>query len=217
MDSDLRIEFNRPDRVYGQGETIRGHVIVGGDKGSRCRSVKLRSFWRARGKGTSDTGGTTDVTLHQGALEGMSPYEIPFEIVAPHGPFTYAGKTLQVEHHVSIHVDYSRAVDSEITEAFTLAPGIFVEPTRSGALLSRAREGSQGIRLSPGRWPLPVGRGLREPPLRPAPDASGGLRDLSRTMVGALVRTTRNGAGARGRKGRLAGHAPFLGVNPKAS
>lgn len=143
MSERLRIQLDRGDRTYRTGDAVSGRVLIETERGERCQSVTLKRYWKTHGKGNTARGGERQVVLHAGPLQGLGPWEFPFEVDTPPGPFTHRGNYLNVDHYVRVDVDIPWAFDPKAEEEFILLPGPSA-PEPDPGLLRRREEKKQG-------------------------------------------------------------------------
>ncbi|MGD2067223.1 MAG: hypothetical protein PVI57_00960 [Gemmatimonadota bacterium] len=143
MSERLRIHLDRDDRTYRTGDRVSGRVFIETGRGDRCQSVTLKRYWKTHGKGNTARGGEHQVVLHAGPLQGIGPWEFPFEVDAPPGPFTHRGDYLNVDHYVRVDLDIPWAFDPKAEEEFILLPGP-ATPEPDPGLLHRREAKKQG-------------------------------------------------------------------------
>ena len=102
---DLHIEFDRPDRTYFGGEEITGNVHVSVNADVRCDGLTLETHWKTHGRGNTARGPKEKWTLFAGEWRAGEAAKYPFRFTAPHGPGTYRGKYLNIDHYLRARAD----------------------------------------------------------------------------------------------------------------
>ena len=121
---DIRITFDRPDRRYRGGETVRGQVHIKVNKDLRCNGIVLTHYWKTHGRGNSDSGQKHTIQLSEMVpLQSGEELHFPFEFVAERRPVTYHGHLIYVDHYVLVEVDLPWAFDPKSEEEYILLPG----------------------------------------------------------------------------------------------
>lgn len=121
---DIRITFDRSDRTYRGGETVRGEVHITVNSDIRCNGVVLTHYWRTHGRGNRDTGPKQKVALTESApLTAGEELHLPFEFQSDLWPLTFHGNYIYVDHYVHVGVDVPWAIDPKHEEEFILLPG----------------------------------------------------------------------------------------------
>lgn len=116
----VSIDFDRPDRQYTGGETVKGRVRVVVNQDVNSDGVVLEHFWRTHGTGNTATGEKTKVQLYAGPLKAGERLELPFDVTAPHGPPTYRGHHLNIDHYLKARVDIPWTIDPKQEEEYLL-------------------------------------------------------------------------------------------------
>jgi len=159
--ADLRIDFERANRVFQPGDTVRGQVVVSVDAPCRCDGLTFAYQWRTHGKGNEDAGEITVATLFQGQWAEGDEYGYPFEFTAPRGPVTYHGHHINVDWYVNVRADIPWALDPKIEEDFLLERGDFTEeigqPLMGVASSLAAGTGADGLQPARSNLPLVIG------------------------------------------------------------
>lgn len=133
---DLRIEFERPDRLYYAGDTLRGVVHVGVDDECKCNALVLEIGYYTHGRGNGYEESRGETVLFSGLWSPHSSQSYPFEFLLPHGPFSYRGTYLNVDWYVHVRADVPWALDPKLDEDFVVMPhdrleSIDYAPTRT--------------------------------------------------------------------------------------
>lgn len=138
-------EFDRPNRNYGSGETVRGRLKLQTDSAVNAQKVTLVAGWKTHGKGNTSTGDYASLELHQGELQPGRTYEFPFEFVIPASPWTYRGTLINVVHIVKARVHVAWAFDPQSETEFEVQPSPVAQPINSPPPLDA--ESSAGVIL----------------------------------------------------------------------
>ncbi len=121
---EISITFDRGNRVYIGGETVRGNVTVVVHEDTKCKGVSLTHCWRTHGRGNSDQGPSEVIALTEPQLlMAGEQLEFPFSVVAPKHPVTYRGHLTNVDHYIRVDVDVPWARDPWAEEEYVLLPG----------------------------------------------------------------------------------------------
>lgn len=120
---DLRIEFDRADRTYRGGEEVTGTVHVQVNRDVRCDGMLVEHFWQTHGRGNTATGPKQTNVLFKGDWRAGQALSYPFRFQVPHGPPTYHGNHLNVDHYINARVDVPWAIDPKHKEEYVLLPG----------------------------------------------------------------------------------------------
>ena len=120
---DLSIELDKKNRVYRGGDLIRGAVHVRVNRDVDCRGIILDGMWRTHGRGNRASGKYYHGTVYSGPLKKGDRQKYNFEIPTPHGPVSYRGKLLNIDHYLSARVDIPWAFDPTCESDFILMPG----------------------------------------------------------------------------------------------
>ncbi len=120
---DLRIEFDRADRTYRGGDEVTGTVHVQVNRDVRCDGMLVEHFWQTHGRGNTATGPKQTSVLFKGDWQAGQAFSYPFRFQVPHGPPTYHGNYLNVDHYINARVDIPWAIDPKHKEEYILQPG----------------------------------------------------------------------------------------------
>lgn len=122
---DIRITFDREDRTYRGGDTVRGEVHISVNKDIQCNGVVLTYYWRTHGRGNRDTGTKRKLQLSESApLTAGEELHLPFEFQAECWPLTFHGSYIYLDHYVHVGVDVPWAIDPKHEEEYILLPGV---------------------------------------------------------------------------------------------
>lgn len=120
----ITIEFDRSDKTYCSGETVRGQVHVQALQDLTSNGVTLTQFWKTHGTGTPDTGPETGQTLGQpGVMAAGETRSYDFAFVPEPVPLTYEGHLIFIDHFVRVDVDIAWGSDGKLEQPFNLEPG----------------------------------------------------------------------------------------------
>ncbi len=118
------ITFDRPDRIYYGGDTVRGIAKVIVQEDTKGNGIKLTHQWRTHGRGNTDYGPEeTQILSEPQMLMAGEERELPFQFIAPTYPVTYRGHLIYVDHYVRIDVDVPWAKNPSAEEEYLLRPG----------------------------------------------------------------------------------------------
>ncbi|MCX7400032.1 MAG: hypothetical protein NT138_20370 [Planctomycetales bacterium] len=121
----ISITFDRSDRIYYGGETVRGTVRLLVDEQTKSNGVKLTHRWKTHGRGNSDSGLPDEIILVEPRiLQAGEQLEFPFAITSPSHPVTYRGHLVYIDHYVRVDVDVPWAKNPCAEEEYELRPGI---------------------------------------------------------------------------------------------
>ena len=121
----ISITFDRNDRIYYGGETVRGTVRLLIDEQTKSNGVKLTHRWKTHGRGNSDSGLPYEIILVEPRiLQAGEQLEFPFAITSPSHPVTYRGHLVYIDHYVRVDVDVPWAKNPYAEEEYELRPGI---------------------------------------------------------------------------------------------
>ncbi len=121
----ISIKFDRSDRIYYGGETVRGTVRLLVDEQTKSNGVKLTHRWKTHGRGNSDSGLPDEIILVEPRiLQAGEQLEFPFAITSPSHPVTYRGHLVYIDHYVRVDVDVPWAKNPYAEEEYELRPGI---------------------------------------------------------------------------------------------
>jgi hypothetical protein len=120
----INITFDRGDRVYFGGETLRGIVKIVVHEDTKGNGIRLSHCWRTHGRGNVDQGPTEVVPLAEAQnLMAGEQLEFPFSVVVPTHPVTYRGHLTNVDHYIRVDVDVPWARNPWAEEEYVLLPG----------------------------------------------------------------------------------------------
>jgi hypothetical protein len=119
---DLKIEFDRANRTYRGGDEPSGTVHVQVNRDVRCDGLLVEHFWQTHGRGNTAAGEKQTTVLFQGDWQAGQSFSYPFRFKAPHGPPTYHGHYLNVDHYIQARVDIPWAIDPKHKEEYLLLP-----------------------------------------------------------------------------------------------
>ena len=140
--AELRIDFERGNRVFHPGENVRVEVVVSVDAPCRCDALTLTHQWRTHGKGNEDSGDSAETTLFKGEWEAKGEYRYPFEFTAARGPVTYHGHHINVDWYVNVRADIPWAIDPKAEEDFLLDWADFNGETHGGLAHAEPKTGT---------------------------------------------------------------------------
>ena len=121
----ISINFDRSDRIYYGGETVRGTVRLLVDEQTKSNGVKLTHRWKTHGRGNSDSGLPDEIILVEPRiLQAGEQLEFPFAVTSPTHPITYRGHLVYIDHYVRVDVDVPWAKNPYAEEEYELRPGI---------------------------------------------------------------------------------------------
>lgn len=121
---DIRIEFDRKDRIYSGGETVTGHVFIRVNESVTSNGITLTHQWRTHGRGNVTSGPKEKTALEAaGSYSPGEEYDFPFSLPAPTHPVTYHGTMINVDHYVSVQVDVPWAFNPKAEEDYILVAG----------------------------------------------------------------------------------------------
>ncbi|MCP4220745.1 MAG: mechanosensitive ion channel, partial [bacterium] len=120
---DLKVVFDRADRVYHPGETISGNVEVEVNKDVKCNALKIEMRWQTHGKGNTDFEIMAETEEPEMEWNAGSMLRFPFRFKAPKMPLTYHGHFLNIDHYIRATADIPWAIDPKTSEEFILKPG----------------------------------------------------------------------------------------------
>jgi hypothetical protein len=121
----LSIILDRADKTYRNGEPIKGQVKV--EVGEEFQMAALLLVLYCRGF-SQEKRAVTTIEKEKAAknlFKGPWPpgaYSYPFEIVAPHGPFTYKGQVFELTWHLGAKVRSSTGEDVTALMDITVLP-----------------------------------------------------------------------------------------------
>ena len=121
----ISITFDRSDRIYYGGETVRGTVRLLVDEQTKSNGVKLTHRWKTHGRGNSNFCITDEIILVEPrTLQAGEQLEFPFAVTSPSHPMTYRGQLIYIDHYVRAEVDVSWARNPYAEEEYALRPGV---------------------------------------------------------------------------------------------
>ncbi len=121
----ISITFDRPDRIYFGGETVRGVVKVNVQEDTKGNGIRLTHLWRTHGRGNAESGPEEVVLLAPAQqLIAGEQMEFAFEVIAPTYPVTYRGQLIFLDHYVRADVDVPWARNPWTEEEYILRPGL---------------------------------------------------------------------------------------------
>ena len=118
---ELTISLDDSDRVYREGEAIKGVVHVRVDKDVTCNGLDVELAWRTHGRGNVDSGSAPSQMLFSGQWRAGEKLEYPFELQAVGWPPTYFGHYINVEHSVDVRANIPWAFDPKASEPVRVA------------------------------------------------------------------------------------------------
>ena len=113
----LRIEFDRIDRIYQSGETINGVVHVSVNKPVNCDDLTIERIWKTHGRGNESSGGSEQISLFKGTWL-PDKHQYPFSITIPETPITYRGHLINIDWYLEAQVDIPWAIDPKVKTEF---------------------------------------------------------------------------------------------------
>jgi hypothetical protein len=121
---DVTIELERPEREFVGDEAIEGVIVVRANEDVMAERVTLSCFWETHGRGNRDSGFHHSEVLDQDVqLRAGEQRSFPFRVTTPHGPPTYHGTHLNVDHYVEAEVDLAWAKNPKGRADFLLRAG----------------------------------------------------------------------------------------------
>lgn len=121
----ISITFDRSDRIYYGGETVRGTARLLVDQQTKSNGVKLTYRWKTHGRGNSDSGLPEEIVLVEPrTLQAGEQLEFPFAVTSPSHPITYRGHLVYIDHYIRVDVDVPWAKNPFAEEEYELRPGI---------------------------------------------------------------------------------------------
>ena len=97
----LNIETNENKTRFAPGEKVEG--IVKWHLVRRLKSIELRLFWYAQGKGDQDIGIIDSLTFDSPESDGQRD----FSLRIPEGPYSFSGKLISLKWALEIVTDPS--------------------------------------------------------------------------------------------------------------
>ncbi len=129
---EIKIAFDRPDRIYRGGESVRGTVKISVNETVNSKGVKLSHRWKTHGRGNVDSGPEEIIVLSQSKLlMAGEEFEFPFELKTAPYPVSYHGQLISIDHYVRVDVDVPWARNPFAEEDYILRPGA-VPPEMTG-------------------------------------------------------------------------------------
>lgn len=121
----ISISFDRRDRIYYGGETVRGIVRLLVDEQTKSNGVKLTHRWRTHGRGNADSGPAEEIVLVEPrTLQAGEQLEFPFAVTSPSHPMTYRGHLVYIDHYIRVDVDVPWAKNPFAEEEYELRAGV---------------------------------------------------------------------------------------------
>lgn len=121
---DINIEFDRADRTYRGGETVRGIVRISLQENVNSKGIRLTHRWRTHGRGNSDLGPEETIQLTgPQLLTAGEQLEFPFTVTAATHPVTYHGQLIFIDHYIRVDVDVPWARNPWAEEEYIITPG----------------------------------------------------------------------------------------------
>jgi len=89
----LNIQLNQPDACFAPGDTIMG-TATWQPLPEKTRGLDVRLIWYTQGKGDADiyVAANQEIVISKPGVAG----EATFEFVAPHRPYSFAGKLIEL-------------------------------------------------------------------------------------------------------------------------
>lgn len=119
---DLSIELEEPNRVYRDGETIRGKVHVMSTSNVNCKKLEVSSGWQTHGRGNKASGTTESLTVYQGEWHPDQTHTYPFELRVASWPPSYHGHYINIDHYVSARAYVPWSFDPKAETEFIVRP-----------------------------------------------------------------------------------------------
>ncbi|QDT61680.1 hypothetical protein SV7mr_42190 [Stieleria bergensis] len=119
---DLSIELEDPNRVYRDGDTIRGKVHVMSTANVNCKKLEVSSGWQTHGRGNKASGTTESLTLYQGEWQPDQTHSYPFELRVSSWPPSYHGHYINIDHYVSARAYVPWSFDPKAESEFIVRP-----------------------------------------------------------------------------------------------
>jgi hypothetical protein len=120
----FRITFDRPDRRYAGGDSVRGSVQILVNSPIKSKGIWFTHCWRAHGIGNQheQTLKTTQLAEPE-LLQPGQELNFDFSVTAPLQPLTQRGGLFTVDHYVQVHIAVAWATDPSGEEDYLLDAG----------------------------------------------------------------------------------------------
>jgi len=120
----FRITFDRPDRRYAGGDTVRGSIQILVNSPINSKGIWFTHCWRAHGIGNQHehTLKTTQLAEPE-LLQPGQELNFDFSVTAPLQPLTQRGGLFTVDHYVQVHIAIAWATDPAGEEDYLLEAG----------------------------------------------------------------------------------------------
>jgi hypothetical protein len=120
----FRITFDRPDRRYAGGDSVRGSIQILINSPIKSKGVWFTHCWRAHGIGNQheQTLKTTQLAEPE-LLQPGQELNFDFSVTAPLQPLTQRGGLFSVDHYVQVHIAVAWATDPSGEEDYLLEAG----------------------------------------------------------------------------------------------
>jgi len=120
----FRITFDRPDRRYAGGDTVRGSIQILVNSPINSKGIWFTHCWRAHGIGNQHehTLKTTQLAEPE-LLQPGQELNFDFSVTAPLQPLTQRGSLFTVDHYVQVHIAVAWATDPSGEEDYLLEAG----------------------------------------------------------------------------------------------
>lgn len=115
---ELSVELHDPDKVYLDGEKIRGEIVVRSEKNVTCRALMVSTSWSTHGRGNVDRSTVEETEVFSGAWQAGQQYRYPFELSTASWPPTHYGNYLNVSHVVQAQAKLAWAFDPKASVEF---------------------------------------------------------------------------------------------------
>lgn len=120
----FRITFDRPDRRYAGGDTIRGSVQILVSSPVKSAGIWLTHCWRVHGIGNPHEQTLQTLQLAEPELlQTGQELNFDFNVIAPKEPLTQRGSLFAVDHYIQVSVPVAWAIDPTAEEDYILEPG----------------------------------------------------------------------------------------------
>ena len=137
----LTITLNEPDRIYREGDTIRGTVQVQVDQAVHCKGLDVETSWKTHGRGNVDSDVIQSKTVFTGDWRAGETLEYPFELETAGWPPTYFGHHINVEHCVNARAKIPWAFDPKASETIRIAASQNPESSPRSKIASKITSG----------------------------------------------------------------------------
>lgn len=120
----FRITFDRPDRRYAGGDTVRGSIQILVNSPINSKGIWFTHCWRTHGIGNQheQTLKTTQLAEPE-LLQPGQELNFDFSVTAPLQPLTQRGGLFSVDHYVQVHIAVAWATDPSGEEDYLLETG----------------------------------------------------------------------------------------------